>query len=100
MRKVSEQVLLVTATTSDEFFILGNAVISLEGTIAGNWVVQSSRINATTRVWSNEFEVGDALTAAIPLAQIQGSPTRVYQITGGTAGATGWVDDIYTVRWR
>lgn len=97
-RKESERVLDASADTSREFEIYGeSAFIRLEGTIAGNWVVQSSRKNATTRVWLNEFEVGDALTTAIPIVQIPGARTLVYRITGGTANAnlTGWVDDHY-----
>ena len=99
--KESRQVLAATETTGDEFVIYGeSAIVSLEGTIAGNWVVESARDNAATRVWRAEFEVGDALTTAIPLAQIQGSPTRVYRITGGTAGVEGFVDDVYSIVWR
>ena len=101
--KESRQVLEANTATGDEFVIYGeSANIRLEGTIAGNVVVQSSRDNANPRVWSNEFEVGDALTAAIPIAQVAASPTLVYRITGATANAdlTGWVDDIYSIVWR
>ena len=98
MRQDSEQVLIATETNSEEFDIYANSArVSLEGTIAGNWVIQSSRRSATPRVWVNEFEVGDALTADIPIAQIPGTETRVFRITGGTAGAIGWVDDSLNV---
>ena len=94
MRKESEQVLAAADATSIEFDIYANSArIRLEGTLAGDWVVQSSRRNADPRVWSNEFEPGDALTADIPIAQIPGCETLVFRITGGTAGVTGWVDD-------
>ena len=52
MRTDSEQVLIATETTSEEFDIYANSArVSLEGTIAGNWVVQSSRRSASPRVW-------------------------------------------------
>ena len=98
-RKESEQVLEANQGTSAEFEIYGDsALVRLEGTIAGDWVVQSSRKNASPRVWLNEFEPADALTTAIPIAQVPGARTLVYRIHGGTADAdlTGWVDDIYT----
>ena len=99
----SRQVLEASQGTGAEFPIYGeSASIRLEGTIAGDWVVQSSRKNAEPRVWSNEFEPGDALTTDIPIAQVPGSPTLVYRVTGGTANAnlTGWVDDIYSISYR
>ena len=97
-RDESEQVLEASQGTGEEFEIYGeSAEVSLEGTIAGNWVVQSSRKNASPRVWLNEFEPADALTTAIPIVQVPGARTRVYRVTGGTANSdlTGWVDDIY-----
>ena len=101
--KASRQILEGGQGTGIEFDIYGeSAFIRLEGTIAGDWVVQSSRKNATPRVWLNEFEIGDALTTDIPIVQIPGSPTLTYRLTGGTANAnlTGWVDDVYSVSWR
>ena len=98
-RKESEQVLDGGQGTSREFEIYGDsAFVRLEGTIAGDWVVQSSRKNANPRVWQNEFEPADALTTAIPIAQVPGARTLVYRIHGGTANAdlTGHVDDVYT----
>ena len=98
-REESERVLDGGQATSREFEIYGDsALVRLEGTIAGDWVVQSSRKNANPRVWLNEFEPTDALTTAIPIAQVPGARTLVYRIHGGTANAdlTGWVDDIYT----
>ena len=98
-RKESEQVLDGGQATSQEFEIYGDsAFVRLEGTIAGDWVVQSSRKNANPRVWLNEFAPADALTTAIPIAQVPGARTLVYRIHGGTANAnlTGHVDDVYT----
>lgn len=77
-----------------------NGAANITGTILGNWLVQSSRKNAEERVWLNEFEAGDALTADIPIAEIQGSPSRVYQIVGDNPGVVGWKDDVYEVIWR
>lgn len=74
--------------------------VTVTATVSGNWVVQSSRMNAEPRVWLNEFEPADALTSDIPIAEIQGSPYRVYRVTGGNAGVEGFVDDVFDVVWR
>ena len=78
-------------------FTQGTATVT--GTVPGNWVVQSSRENVMPRVWLNEFDPADALTADIPIAQIQGSSSRIYQVTGGDAGVTAWVDDTFQLNW-
>ena len=75
-------------------------IANVTGTVSGNWVVQSSRRNASPHVWLNEFDPSHALTANIPIAEILGSPTRMYRITGGNVGVLGWVDDRFTVIWR
>ena len=73
---------------------------NVTGTVSGNWVVQSSRKNADPRIWLNEFDPADALTADIPIAQVQGSPSRIYQITGGNVGVEGWLDKTFEVVYR
>ena len=86
-------------TATPATFTQGTADVT--GAVTGNFVVQSSRKNAEPRVWLNEFDPADALTADIPIAEIQGSPSRIYQVTGGnTAGVTGWLDDVYTIIYR
>ena len=62
--------------------------------------MQSSRKNADPRIWLNEFDPADALTADIPIAQVQGSPSRIYQITGGNVGVEGWLDKTFEVVYR
>ena len=69
-------------------------------TVLGNWVVQSARKNAETPVWLNEFEAGDALTENVPIAEIKGSPSRVYRVKGDNAGITAWKDDCYSRKWK
>lgn len=103
IRIESERVLDANEGTSREFEIYGeSAFIRLEGTITGDWIVQSSRVNANPRVWVNEFEAGDALTADIPIVWIPGAGTLVYRITGGTphTDLTGYVDDHYAEEWN
>lgn len=106
----------LTFTAADETMTTANAYVStgltatpgtytggtvtVTATVSGSWVVQSSRRNANPRVWLNEFDPADALTADEPIAQIQGSPYRVYQITGGNVGVEGFVDDVFDVVWR
>ena len=90
----------ITSATPSGFASETVDVTLLASTIAGNWVVQSSRRNAAPRRWSNEFEPGDALTADIPIAQVPGSNSRVYRVTGGTVGVEGWVDDLLTHIFR
>ena len=77
-------------TATPATFTQGTADVT--GTVSGNWVVQSSRKNATPRVWMNEFQPSRALTADEPIAEIKGSPSRIYQIAGGNAGVEGWLD--------
>ena len=79
-------------------FTQGTSTVT--GAVPGNWVVQSSRKNATPRVWLDEFDPADALTADIPIAEIQGSPSRIYQVTGGDAGVEGWLDKTFEVVYR
>lgn len=87
-------------TVTPNTFTQGTVEVSVLVPISGSWVVQSSRRNADPRRWSNEFEVGDALTAAIPLAELQGSPNRVYRVTGGAIGVEGWVDEVFDRIWE
>ena len=84
-------------TATPATFTQGTADVT--GTVSGNWVVQSSRKNATPRVWMNEFQPSRALTADEPIAEIKGSPSRIYQITGGNAGVEGWLDHVYTLTY-
>ena len=79
-------------------FTQGTADVT--GTVSGNWVVQSSRRSANPRVWLNDFKPSDALSLDIPIIEIKGSPTRIYQITGGNPGVEGWVDDSFDVVWK
>ena len=85
-------------TATPGTFTQGTATVT--GTVPGNWVVQSSRKNASPRVWLNEFDPADALTADIPIAQVQGSPSRMYQVTGGGVGVEGWLDKTFEVVYR
>ena len=85
-------------TATPATFTQGTADVT--GTVSGNWVVQSSRRSANPRVWLNEFVPSDALTLKIPISEIKGSPTRVYQITCGNPGVEGWVDDTFDVVWK
>ena len=85
-------------TATPATFTQGAANVT--GTVSGNWVVQSSRKNADPRVWLDEFSPADALTADVPLAEVKGSPSRIYRITGGNAGIKGWLDYVYTLIFK
>ena len=104
IRKVSEQVLIATQDEGREFDLIGPAEVSIEGTYptGTQWVVQSSRRNASPRVWANEFQPGDALTDDIRMAQIPGSPSRVYRVaraSGTNVGLVAFVDDTPGRQW-
>ena len=103
IRRVSEQVLIATEDTGDPFDATGPVVVSIEGTYptGTQWVVQSARRDGT-RVWANEFQPGDALTDDIRMAQIPGSPSRVYRVaraSGTNVGLVAFVDDTPGRQW-
>lgn len=96
MSRTSKRVLESTQTTSETFEAGVSLYVRLEGTVAGSWVVQSARPDADLTVdtnWTSHFRPGACLTPEMPVYFLRGSDQLVFRITGGTAGAEGWISE-------
>lgn len=94
MSNTSQRVLETTQTTGSNFEAGVSVYVRLEGTVAGPWVVQSARPDADLTVdtnWTNHFRPGACLTPQNPVYFLRGSQDLLFRITGGTAGAEGWI---------
>ena len=74
--------------------------VDVDATVLGNWLVQSSRRDANPRFWLDEFAAGAALTASLPFAEIQGAPSRAYQVISDNPGVECYKDDVYDEIWK
>lgn len=80
---------------SREFRVVTKSVVRLEGTVGGEWDVESRRKDGTEWVSETEeaFLIGQRPTATIKQVTIEGNPNLVYRINLGTGndGPDGFV---------
>ena len=80
---------------SREFGVPSKSVVRLEGTVNGEWDVESRREDGTEWVSETEatFLVGEKPSASIKQVVVEGNPNMVYRIVlgAGNSGPNGFV---------